>query len=288
MRVTVLGADGMLGHVVVRTLRAQGDEVTAVTRRLPVGATAEALAGGPVISGVDGRLEHSIASALTTSRPEAVVNCVGAVKQRAEGREAVEAILVNSLLPHRLASLCALAGARMVTISTDCVFSGRTGAYGEGDTPDPVDVYGRSKLLGEVDAEHVVTLRTSMVGLELDRASGLIEWFLRQSGTVRGWDKALYSGLTTAELARVIALLLHDHQSLTGLWHVAGPVIDKLSLLRSFATSLERDVLVVPQSDVVINRTLDGRRFAGITGHRSPSWPDMLDELAGEVRARAR
>ncbi|MGY1681925.1 dTDP-4-dehydrorhamnose reductase family protein [Geodermatophilus sp. SYSU D01176] len=282
----MLGGDGMLGHVVVRTMRERGNHVTAVTRRAPRGAASAALTSVDVISGVDARVAETMAAALAEARPDVVVNCIGMVKQRAEGQDATEAILVNSLLPHRLSTLCALAGARLITVSTDCAFSGRTGSYREDDVPDPVDVYGRSKLLGEVHAPHAVTLRTSMIGLELDRATGLVEWFLAQSGTVGGWDKALYSGLTTAELARVVALVAHEQPELSGLWHVAGPVIDKHSLLVQLAGGLGRDVDVVRNSDVVIDRTLDATRFAAATGYRPPTWDVMLAELADEIRVR--
>jgi dTDP-4-dehydrorhamnose reductase len=238
------------------------------------------------MSGVDARVPETVTAALADVRPDLVINCIGMVKQRAQGQEAVEAILVNSLLPHRLSALCALAEARFITVSTDCTFSGRTGSYREDDVPDPVDVYGRSKLLGEVHAAHAVTLRTSMIGLELDRSTGLVEWFLSQSGTVSGWDRALYSGLTTAELARVIALVAHDQPDMSGLWHVAGPSVDKHSLLVELADELGRDVVVVRNSDVVIDRTLDASRFAEATGYRPPTWGVMLAELADEVRVR--
>lgn len=286
MRVTVLGADGMLGHVVARTMRQRGDHVTAVTRRRPNDLVAAALTGVEVITGVDARVTDTVVTAMVEARPDVVVNCIGMVKQRPGGQAATEAILVNSLLPHRLSELCALADARLITLSTDCVFSGRSGSYNEQDVPDPVDVYGRSKLLGEVHAPHAVTLRTSIIGLELDRGTGLVEWFLAQSGTVSGWDKALYSGLTTAELARVIALVAHEQPSLSGLWHVAGPVIDKHSLLVQLARTLGRDVEIMRSPDVVIDRTLDANRFAIATGYRPPTWDVMLADLADEIRAR--
>jgi dTDP-4-dehydrorhamnose reductase len=276
----------MLGHVVARTFDASGDDVTVVTRRPPSGDVGRALAGMAVVSGVDARVEESIAAVLERTRPDVVINCIGVVKQRAAGQEAVEAIQVNSLLPHQLAAMCAERRARLVTVSTDCVFSGRTGGYTESDVPDPLDVYGRSKLLGEVHQAHAVTLRTSIIGLELGRSTGLVEWFLAQDGTVGGWDRALYSGLTTAEFSRVIRLLVHDHPELSGLWHVAGPNVDKHTLLVQLAMELGRDVEVVRNSEVVMDRTLDAGRFNAAVGYQPPSWRVMLRELAGEIRAR--
>src|SRR6185295_3880004 len=138
-------------------------------------------------------------------------NAVGIVKQRPESEEAIASIEVNSLLPHRLAVGCRSLGAQLVHLSTDCVFSGTRGSYSESDLPDPVDTYGRSKLVGEATAEGAITLRTSMIGQGLSRKSGLIDWFLSQRGPIQGYRNAIFSGLTTSELARVIRMVIEKH-----------------------------------------------------------------------------
>src|SRR5262249_32316179 len=138
------------------------------------------------------------------------------VKQRSEASAAIPSLEINSLLPHRLALVCAAAGARLVHLSTDCVFSGRKGAYTESDPPDADDLYGRSKYLGEVASPGCLTLRTSIIGRELSRKTGLLEWLLSQRGaTVKGFRSAIFSGFTTHEMGRIIERLLTGSRALT-------------------------------------------------------------------------
>jgi dTDP-4-dehydrorhamnose reductase len=286
VKVAVLGADGMLGHEVVRGLAAAEHDVLAVTRRVPTGAAARALRDVPTISGVDVRQRDSVVDALAHATPNAVVNCVGIVKQRPEATYTLESIRVNALFPHELWALCRLAGARLLHISTDCVFSGRQGGYVEDDLPDPIDLYGRTKLLGEVDGEGALTLRTSIIGLELGRRDSLVEWFLRQPGAVKGWHRALYSGVTTFELARVLVRVLTEFPTLHGLWHVSADPVDKHTLLSKLRDALQLDTVIEPDGTVAIDRTLDSSRFQAVTGWCPPSWDSMLTELAGSVRRR--
>jgi len=192
------------------------------------------------------------------------------------------------LLPHRLSNLCARMGTRLVQISTDCVFSGNKGMYREGDLEDARDLYGRTKLLGEVrEGKHVVTLRTSIIGLELARKKSLIEWFLAQRGRVKGFTRAIYSGFTTLEMARVIELVLCEHTSLSGLWHVASEPIRKFDLLDRLATLLGRQDIKLEAEDAFhCDRSLDASRFNMYTGYLPPSWDAMLKELAEQIRER--
>jgi len=215
-----------------------------------------------------------------------VINAVGIVKQRAAAADPLESIAVNSLFPHRLASLCGLANARLIHISTDCVFSGDRGNYKEGDNPDPVDLYGRTKLLGELTETGCLTIRTSMIGLELGQPSGLIEWFLQQTDTASGWTRAKWSGLTTVELARVIEMLVRDHRELDGLWHISAQPITKYKLLVDFGALLNRPTRVVPSDTVVIDRSLSSERFRAAVQYVPPRWAQMLAELAYAVRDR--
>jgi dTDP-4-dehydrorhamnose reductase len=286
LRVLVLGADGMLGHQVVRSLAVAGHDPVATTRSRPERLAADALPGVHVIAGVDVRQSDKVISILGDSEAEAVINCVGIVKQRKEAKDPLESLRVNSLFPHELAALCRVAAARLVHISTDCVFSGRKGNYTEDDIADPVDLYGRTKLLGEVDAAGAITLRTSIIGLELGRKESLVEWFLAQRGTANGWTKALYSGVTTFELARVVIRLLEGFPDLHGLWHVSGSPIDKYDLLCRLRDAVGADVDVKPDGRVVIDRSLDSTRFRMATGWTAPDWSTMLAELAEAVRKR--
>ena len=188
--------------------------------------------------------------------------------------------------PHQLAAFCRQSNARLVHVSTDCVYSGTRGGYRESDTPDPVDLYGRSKLLGEVSYPGCVTLRTSIIGLELGRSNGLVEWFLGQRKRTPGWTKALYSGLTTAELARVIMRVIDAGEKLDGLWHVSGDPISKFDLLVALQGALGRPISVAPEGSVVIDRTMNSDRFQAALGYKPPTWNEMLAELARAIKSR--
>lgn len=283
MKVLVLGGDGMLGHQVARRL-SHSCEVVAAVRKPAAPAVIAALKGCRVISGVDLRVPDAPQGLLLNERPRVVINTAGIVKQRVATVDPTETIEVNSLFPHRLAAICRLAGARLIHISTDCVFSGNRGDYQETDDPDPSDFYGRTKLLGEVTGDDCLTIRTSIIGLELAHYSGLIEWFLRQQ-TVRGYRRARWNGLTTAELASVIDTLV-NRSDLDGLWHVSAEPISKYQLLADLAALLNLQTAVVPDDTVVIDRSLNSERFRATLPYTPPTWEQMLQELASAVRDR--
>ncbi|MGZ5164781.1 MAG: dTDP-4-dehydrorhamnose reductase family protein [Burkholderiales bacterium] len=285
MRILILGGDGMLGHRLYRHLLSAHE--VKVTLRQPLGTYSgrglfdETNAYPAVdVRSLDG-VEHAVAD----HHPQAIVNAVGIVKQRDDSNDAIAAIEVNSLLPHRLAQLCRQYEARLIHISTDCVFSGRRGHYNEDDLPDASDVYGRSKLLGEVCEAPALTLRTSMIGCELARKSSLLEWFLAQRGPVRGFRKAIFSGFTTAELARIIEMLIVGHPSAAGLYHVSSEPISKYDLLCLIRDKLGLQTVIEEDNAFHCDRSLDSTRFRQRFGYEPPSWDAMTTELAHEVRA---
>lgn len=279
-RVLVLGATGMLGNAVVRYLG--GDPQTEVFGTL---RSARMLGHFPpsfrdrLVTGIDVENVDGLISVMARVRPDVVVNCVGAVKQLADAADPLVALPLNALLPHRLARLCAASGARLIHVSTDCVFNGQRGNYTEEDTPDATDLYGRSKLLGEVDYENAITLRTSIIGHELDSSHGLVDWFLSQSGTVRGYSRAVFSGLTTVELARVIGEHVVTRPELRGLYHVSVAPIDKCSLLGVIAAIYGKATEIIPSDQPVIDRSLCSGRFRSATGYSPPEWPDMIQAM---------
>ena len=279
MRVLVFGGDGMLGHQVQRRLAAR-HEVRATLRRPLREYPESASFGAAAVGGVDVRDEQSVRAALDAFRPQAVVNAAGIVKQRDDANAAVASIEVNALFPHRLAALCREAGAYLIHYSTDCVFSGGKGGYAESDAPDPADLYGRSKLLGELAGAGCLTLRTSMIGPELSRKSGLLEWFLSQKGSAPGYRRAVFSGLTTLEHARVIERVLERPSRISGLYHLSGAAIAKYDLLRMIARHFGLATEVLPDGAVVIDRSLDSSRFRATFGYQPPSWEEMISELA--------
>ena len=235
------------------------------------------------MEGVDAVDDAAMTSALRRARPHAVVNAAGLVKQRPTGQEPIPAITLNALLPHRLAAFCAAGGIRLVHLSTDCVFSGRRGAYREDDPTDPVDTYGRSKLMGEVAGSGQLTVRMSAIGRELSGRLGLLEWFLAHRGDrVRGYTRAVFSGLTAAEIATTIADVLETQPALGGVWHLAGPAISKHDLLVSLRDALDVPVEIEPDETTVIDRSLNDSRFRQATGLRRPTWERMISALAAD------
>ena len=261
-RVLVLGATGMLGHAALRLFaRSERYDAWGSARSAAALKLLGAELRDHVVAGVDVENIDSLARLLAQVRPQVVINCVGLVKQLAEADDPLQAIPINSLLPHRLARLCELVGARLVHISTDCVFAGTRGLYRETDPADAQDLYGRSKHLGEVDRPHAVTLRTSIIGHELAGAHGLVGWFLAQSGTVRGFTRAVFSGLPTVELARVIRDHVLPHPELHGLHHVSAAPISKHDLLCLVAQVYGKAITITADEQLVIDRSLDSTRF---------------------------
>lgn len=236
---------------------------------------------------IDVRQFDDIQKVAEKFQPDAVINAVGIIKQRTEAQDAIMSLEINALLPHRLNVLCQELESRLVHLSTDCVFSGLKGNYLESDLEDASDLYGRSKLLGEVVDPHAITLRTSIIGLELARKESLVEWFLKQQGTIKGFTKAIYSGFTTQEMARIIELILLKHTSLSGLWHVSSTPISKFDLLNKLKNYLNRkDIKIKPSDELVCDRSLNASLFLEATDYQPPSWDEMLKELAQQILER--
>lgn len=277
MRILILGASGMLGNAMMRLLSAeQRLEVAGTYRnRHAEGALARS-SRARLFPGVDVLDDVALSRLFETFRPEVVVNCVGLVKQLAEGNAVLSAVPVNTLLPHRLAALCDVHHSRLVHFSTDCVFSGGRGMYLESDSADARDVYGLTKFLGEISAPPHITLRTSMIGHELASSRSLVDWFLSQHGRVSGFRKAIFSGLPTVELARIMRDFVLPRPDLTGLFHVSAEPIDKLTLLRLIAKQYDKEIVIEPSDAVQIDRSLNSDRFREMSGYTPPDWPALV------------
>lgn len=283
----MLGGDGMLGHRLLLDLSKTHEVRVTLRRELDRYAVLELFNPTNSYPEVDVRREEPLLEVLADFRPDVMINAAGIVKQREAATWGIPSIEVNALFPHRLAVIAKAVGARMIHFSTDCVFSGRRGQYTESDPPDPVDLYGYTKLLGEVNEPWCVTLRTSIVGLELANRRGLVEWLLKQTGRIQGYRRVIYSGLSTQEMSRVVNTLIGDHPSLCGVWHVASEPISKHELLVCLLQKLGRsDIRVEPDDGLVCDRTLNAKAFALATGYSPPSWNAMLDELAWAIQER--
>lgn len=281
----------MLGHKVYQLLKERFPNVYCAIRpskqdaRL---ANISLLQTDTVMDGVNVEDLASLATLLDAARPEVIVNCAGIIKQRTESKAALPSIAVNALLPHWLAERCASWGGRLIHISTDCVFNGQGNPAKDGYTEDdPVnaeDLYGKTKALGEVTADNAVTLRTSIIGRELFHRNSLLEWFLGQNRTqVRGFRKALYSGVTTNHLAEVIGDVIQFHPCLTGLYQVASRTITKYDLLWLLRDAYRLDVEIVADDSFSCDRSMLGDKFRRATGYACPSWPELAAQLASDI-----
>lgn len=277
MRVLVLGASGMIGHAMFRVLSEQKAwRVWGALRSVDVKSFFPLEQQGMLEVGGDLEREDALVRIFARVRPEVVINCVGLTKHHKEASDPQLALPLNALLPHRLADLCAVAGARLIHVSTDCVFDGTKGNYIEDDAPDAGDVYGKSKYLGEVDYPHAITLRTSTIGHELQSAYGLLEWFLAQMGSCKGFSRAIFSGLPNTEFARVVRDVVIPRPDLHGLFHVGGGAISKHELLGLIAKIYDKKIDIVRDDEFVIDRSLNARRFALETGYKPAGWPELI------------
>ena len=288
MRILILGANGMLGHRLCQLLPERMD-VWATTRTESPAPMLGTLASDRLAGHFDVLNMQKLCDLLETIRPDAVVNAVGIVKQRDEATQAVPSIQVNALFPHQLADLCVERGIRVIQISTDCVFSGFRGNYSEIDVPDPVDLYGRTKLLGELNRPGCLTLRTSIIGWQLNTFSSLLSWFAMQRHKhIKGYRKAIYSGFSTTVLAQLIGDILQTRPDLSGVYQVASEPISKFDLLVKLRDILGwNDIVIDPDDQFFCDRSLSGTRFSVATGWRPPTWEAMLQGLAAEWPAYA-
>lgn len=283
MTVLVLGGEGMLGHKMTQVLRNRFPEVICTLygslsddfyRKIDL------FKEGPVIERVNATDFSTLTNILEKIQPDAVVNCIGIIKQRDETRNAIISITLNSLLPHKLAEICAPWGGRVIHFSTDCVFNGHKGNYTEDDPSDAEDFYGKSKFLGEVSAPNAVTLRTSIIGRELCHYKSLLEWFLSQNGgQTNGFRRVMYSGVTTNFLAGVVADILDKHNSLSGLYQVTSQTISKHDLLCQVRDAFSLDVEIVPDDTEVSDRSMLCKKLDSAIGYVAPRWPDLVREL---------
>lgn len=270
----------MFGHQFYKQLRERHDVRVTLRQDFAAYSAYNLFDPARTYTGIDVRSNERLTEVMADFQPDAVVNAVGIVKQRHSAQASIPSLEINALLPHRLSELTRLGKARLVHLSTDCVFSGRQGMYQESDFSDAEDLYGRSKYLGEVSDPHTLTLRTSIIGPELARKSSLLEWVCAQRGEVRGFRQAIFSGLTTSELSRVIEKLLVEYPEAAGLYQVSSDPINKYDLLKLIQQAYRLPIEVKADDQFRIDRSLDSSRFRQEFQYAPPSWPQMVQELA--------
>lgn len=284
--ILVLGATGMLGHKMLQVLGASFDNVRGTMRGTladPRYSAIRSFASGRVVESFDATNLDELRALLDDSRPDVVVNCIGMIKQRPEGTDPVLNIELNALLPHAAAKHISRWGGRLIHFSTDCVFSGRKGDYTEEDPSDAEDIYGKSKYLGEALPENALVLRTSIIGRELAHGDSLLEWFLSQNhGTVRGFKRAWWSGVTTNHLAAQVAKFIGMYPQLAGLYQVSSGKISKFDLLQLVREAYHLDIEIIPDDVFFCDRSLSGERLRAATGYVCPPWSELLRELVND------
>ena len=277
MRVLVVGASGMIGSTVLRVLSSHNEfEVFGSIRNDGDRNFFNPPICERVVSGVDVMSEDALVRVFDQTLPDVVINCAGLTKHKTGSEDPLVSVPINALFPHRLANLCKLVGARMIHVSTDCVFSGAKGNYLEEDFADAGDVYGKSKILGEVDYPNAITLRTSTIGHELQSKHGLLDWFLSQGEDCKGFSQAIFSGLPTVVFAQVIRDVVIPHSKLCGLYHVAAKPINKFELLSLIAKTYQKDIEIIRDDSFRIDRSLNSDRFRLATGYEPPAWPELI------------
>lgn len=280
LNILVLGISGMLGNAVFRYLNANsGHKVFGSARSGEVRRFFDVELHGKIITGIDAENHEALIRIFADVKPNIVINCIGIVKQLKPAENALVSLPINSLLPHRLANLCKLCGARLIHISTDCVFSGKKGNYLESDKADAEDMYGQSKLLGEVYYSHSITLRTSIIGREIGTARSLIGWFLAQESPVNGYKNAIFSGLPTVEIARIIQDYVIVNPLLNGLYHVSADPISKYELLKKVADVFRKSIRINPDTKYCIDRSLNSERFKKATSFTPKGWGEMIQTM---------
>lgn len=277
IKVLVLGSSGMLGSAVLKVFgKSNRYSVFGTIRSGESNSLLAYQEGVKIYSGVDAKNPTSIREVLMSIAPDVVINCIGLVKQLPISANPIDAIMINSLLPNHLESMCDELNIRLIHISTDCVFSGNRGDYVETDFPDSNDIYGRTKYLGELKGRNSITLRTSIIGHELHHPHSLVDWFLMQEHECLGYVNAIFSGMPTVYLAEIIRDYVLPNSTLSGLYHISSQPISKYDLLRLISEIYNKDIKIKMDYSVKINRSLNGSKFKVATKFNSLDWKRMI------------
>ena len=283
MKILILGGGGMLGHKLLQCWEKKFDVRSTVRSDYTKYRQFEFFDVNRIVENVEVENLQIIEKTINEIRPNVIVNAVGIIKQLPSAKNVVKTLQINSIFPHQLAELGEKYSARLITISTDCVFSGTKGNYTEADIPDAPDLYGKSKGLGEVTGENCLTLRTSIIGRELNGAHSLVEWFLSNQGkTVKGYVNAIYTGFPTVVFADIIADLIENHPNLSGLYQVSSEPINKYELLKIIRDAYQADIRIEPFEEFVIDRSLDSTKFRDAVGFKPLEWHKMVEIMAAD------
>ena len=281
-RVLVLGANGMLGGSIFRYLSRYSEYAVHGTVRDECAKNIiNDLGFDDVVSGIDLSKDEELIPVFQDFKPNTVINCVGIIKQLDDSKVPITSVEINSLLPHRLARISSMYGSKLIHFSTDCVFNGERGNYSESDLPDAMDLYGRSKLLGEVDYMPHLTLRTSIIGHGYNGNRSLVDWFLSQKDKVKGFSRAIFSGLPTIYVSELISQFIKN-DNLSGIYHIGSTPIDKFSLLNVIKDIYELDIDIEKDKELIIDRSLNSNKIKNEINFTPPSWSVLVKKMYAE------
>ena len=287
MKIIIIGINGMIGSSLFRHLKKSHEVIGTLRNNREFYDKFEELKSENLIYDIDICDIEMINSLIDSQRPNILINATGIVKQIADQNNKSKLIEINGLIPHKIHELCLKHHVRHIQFSTDCVFSGLKGNYTELDRPDPEDLYGLSQYIGEIHDEGALTLRTSTIGLEIGSSHGLIEWFLSERGEIQGYSNAIYSGITTVELAKFVEEIISNFHDISGLWQVSGEKISKYQILSMLKEKLNRtDIEILRNEEYICDRSLSNTKILNATNYKFPSWDKMLDDLSIEIRKR--
>jgi dTDP-4-dehydrorhamnose reductase len=280
MKIIVLGATGMLGYEFFRMCVKRDMDVHAIVRNKEKLVDKFAKYVNRIHTIDDVKNIGALEKIITDVQPDYVINCVGIVKQSHLAEDYYESVSVNALLPHQLEKLGEKYNFCFLHVSTDCVFDGKKGHYKETDLPNAYDLYGKSKHLGEVGYGKGITIRTSIIGHEIsEHTHGLVEWFMAQQGKVKGFTKAIFSGVTTLELSHIILDVIIPGKLPPGIYQIASDPISKYDLIKLISKKYNKQIDIEPSEDLVIDRSLDGSNFEKLTGYKVPSWEKQIEAM---------
>ena len=279
-KILIVGASGMIGHKLynyftnIPEFDTKG--IVRSLRNLKINSY-------KIIENYNFIQEDIINKIIQSEKPDLVINCIGIVKQNKEIKNIKKVLYINSFFPKLLSQICQNNNIRLITFSTDCVFNGKKGFYKETDLANAVDTYGRTKFIGELYSKSDITLRTSFFGRELNTKNGLIEWFLQQTKNdkekIFGYKKAIYSGLPTIEIAKIIEKYIIPNKQIKGLYHLSSDPIDKYSLLKLVNKIYKLNTSIIEEYDNVINRSLDSSKFRSETGFEPLPWEHLIKSM---------
>jgi len=287
LRILILGGTGMLGHTLWQYFSSRfPDTYTTIRQSRKAYEKYELFTGDKVIDSVDTIDFRMLTGIMKCIKPDFILNCIGITKRRKEADMPIHSITLNALFPHKLVEWGRNNSAKIVNFSTDCVFDGEHGNYTEESPTNAADLYGKTKALGEIQGENALTLRSSFIGAELHEGTELLEWFLSQTGTVKGFKNAIYSGLTTLELSRIVENILVNHADVTGIYNISSEPISKFDLLMLIKEKMHMGVEIVPDETVHYNRSLDSTKFRKEFNYTPLTWEAMVDELTKNIRSK--